>query len=216
MSADFLYKLSYYLLPLLTAITLHEAAHAYMAYRFGDSTAKMLGRLSLNPIKHIDPIGTVLLPLVLVLSGVGFVFGWAKPVPVNTRNLRDYKKAMFWVAAAGPLSNLVMAVLWLWIGNIAAFGLMGDQVSAFLAQSAEVGVVINLGLMIFNLVPILPLDGGRMLHVFLPPKQSYEFSKIEPYGIWIVLGLSYVGILWVILSPILLFFYQLIHFLSFA
>ena len=196
---NIIYMLAVNAIPLLTAITLHEAAHGYAARVFGDRTAEMLGRISLNPIKHIDPIGTLAVPALTLAIG-GFFFGWAKPVPVNFNNLRNPKTDMIWVAAAGPASNLVMAIGW-------ALILKFNDIPAIVAI-ARAGVAWNVGLMVLNLLPILPLDGGRILAGLLPGPLSYKYSRLEPYGMFIVLGLAIAGVLGVILSPLYRIAYQ--------
>ena len=168
---NIIYMLAVNAIPLLTAITLHEAAHGYAARVFGDRTAEMLGRISLNPIKHIDWVGTVAVPALTLAVG-GFFFGWAKPVPVNADNLRNPKTDMIWVAAAGPASNLVMAIGW-------AIILKFNDIPAIDAIS-RAGVAWNVGLMVLNLLPILPLDGGRILAGLLPGPLSYKYSRLEP------------------------------------
>ena len=190
---DIIYKIAVNAIPLLLAITLHEAAHGYAARVFGDRTAEMLGRISLNPIKHIDWIGTVAVPALTLAVG-GFFFGWAKPVPVNTNNLRNPKRDMIWVAAAGPAANLVMAMGW-------AIILKLNDMPA-LDAIARAGVAWNVGLMVLNLLPILPLDGGRIVAGLLPRQLSNTYSRMEPYGMFIVLGLAVAGILGTILSPL--------------
>ena len=196
---NIIYMLAVNAIPLLTAITLHEAAHGYAARLFGDRTAEMMGRISLNPIKHIDWVGTVVVPALTLAVG-GFFFGWAKPVPVNAANLRNPKTDMIWVAAAGPASNLVMAIGW-------AILLKFNVNSAINAISVA-GIAWNVGLMVLNLLPILPLDGGRILAGLLPGPLSYKYSRLEPYGMFIVLGLSFAGLLGVILSPLRSLSYQ--------
>jgi Zn-dependent protease len=196
---NIIYMLAVNAIPLLTAITLHEAAHGYVARMFGDRTAEMLGRISLNPIKHIDPIGTLLVPALTLAIG-GFFFGWAKPVPVNFNNLRNPKRDMIWVAAAGPASNLVMAIGWAVILRV--------NDTAAIDAIAMAGVAWNVGLMVLNLLPILPLDGGRIVAGLLPGPLSYKFSRLEPYGMFIVLGLAVAGVLGVILSPLYRVSYQ--------
>ena len=190
---DIIYKIAVNAIPLLLAITLHEAAHGYAARVFGDRTAEMLGRISLNPIKHIDWVGTVAVPAVTLAVG-GFFFGWAKPVPVNFNNLRNPKRDMIWVAAAGPAANLVMAIGW-------AIILKVNDMPAIDAI-ARAGVAWNVGLMVLNLLPILPLDGGRIVAGLLPRQLSNTYSRMEPYGLFIVLGLAIAGILGTILSPL--------------
>lgn len=198
---NFIYVLAVNAIPFLLAITLHEAAHGYAARVFGDRTAEMLGRITLNPIKHIDWIGTVAIPTVTLLIG-GFFFGWAKPVPVNTNNLRNPKIDMIWVAAAGPAANLVMAVAWALIYKFID--------TPAIQAIARAGMAWNIGLMVLNLLPILPLDGGRIVAGLLPGPLSYKFSRLEPYGLFIVLGLAVAGVLSVILSPLYKVGYQLL------
>ena len=190
---DIIYKIAVNAIPLLLAITLHEAAHGYAARMFGDRTAEMLGRITLNPVKHIDWIGTVAVPALTLAIG-GFFFGWAKPVPVNFNNLRNPKRDMIWVAAAGPAANLVMAIGW-------AIILKFSDIPAIAAIS-RAGVAWNVGLMVLNLLPILPLDGGRIVAGLLPRQLSNTYSRMEPYGLFIVLGLAVAGILGTILSPL--------------
>ncbi len=180
-------------LPLVFAITVHEAAHAYAARHFGDDTAWKLGRVTLNPASHIDPIGTVLMPLLLyfVTSGA-FMFGYAKPVPVNFGRLHNPKRDMIWVALAGPGSNLVQALLW----GIAFYLLQGLGVEEdFLYKMCGAGLQVNLILFVLNLFPLPPLDGGRIMVGLLPMRQAITFSRIEPYGFFIVIGLLYLQIL---------------------
>jgi Zn-dependent protease len=192
---QFIYVLAVNAIPFLLAITLHEAAHGYAAKQFGDRTAEMLGRLSLNPIRHIDWIGTVALPAFLILIKSWFLFGWAKPVPVNTRNLRNPKSDMIWVAAAGPAANLVMLIAWLVVARLTD--------SQAIDAIASAGVFWNVMMFTFNLLPILPLDGGRIVAGLLPGPLSYKFSRLEPYGFFIVLGLAMIpGLLPSILLPI--------------
>ncbi len=195
-----------YALPVLFGITLHEAAHGYVARMFGDPTAYQAGRVSLNPIRHIDLMGTIIVPLVLLFStkllgGAGLLFGWAKPVPVDWGRLRNPKRDMLWVALAGPVSNLVMAVIW-------ALGLRfladsGASQGAFWAQMTVAGIQINLVLMALNLLPIPPLDGGRIVFSLLPGRLAWQYSKIEPYGLMIIVVLMISGVLWTFLQPLL-------------
>lgn len=179
-------------LPVLFSITVHEAAHGYAARHFGDHTASMLGRITLNPLKHIDPVGTILMPLMLYFATSGaFLFGYAKPVPVNFANLRHPKRDMIWVALAGPLSNLLQALLWLALFIV----LMGLGIEErFFIEMARAGVLVNLVMWAFNLFPLPPLDGGRILVGLLPYRLAYPISRVEPYGFFIVLALVLTGI----------------------
>ncbi len=200
MDASIIQKITVYAIPLIFAITLHEAAHAYAARFFGDSTAYMLGRMTLNPIKHIDPVWTILVPIVTLLVSP-FVFGAAKPVPVNFGALRNPKRDMIWVAAAGPFANLIMMVMWAIIGKIAiSVGASGPVY--FLALVAEAGIFVNALLMVFNLFPLLPLDGGRILTGLLPNKMAYAFSRTEPYGMFILIALIVTGVLGKFMWPL--------------
>lgn len=197
-----------YALPVIFAITMHEAAHGYIAKHFGDFTAYNEGRISLNPIRHIDLVGTIVVPLILfVLSkltiGAGFLFGWAKPVPVNFSNLRQPKRDMLWVAAAGPGANLLMALFWALMMKLAI--LMSENSFATpLALMGEAGIEINLVLMALNLLPLPPLDGGRMAVSLLPHGIAYQFAKIEPYGFMILLALLFSGALEAVIGPVIL------------
>ncbi len=195
--------LTLYAFPVLLAITLHEAAHGYVAKLFGDPTASLAGRVSLNPIRHIDPIGTIAVPVgILAMSslfGGGFLFGWAKPVPVDFGRLRRPKQDMLWVALAGPAANLFMAILW-----TICLRLLFDagERGGFWFEMARVGIHINLVLMALNLLPILPLDGGRMLFSLLPNRLAWQYGRIEPYGLLIVIGLLATGVLSAVLNPL--------------
>lgn len=194
-------RFTVWVLPVLFAITVHEVAHGWVAKQLGDKTAQMMGRLTLNPIKHIDPVGTILVPGFLLLVG-GFVFGWAKPVPITWENLRNPRRDVALVAIAGPLSNFIMAILWALVMKIGlVFSQSVDSWLFFLVLMGSAGVTINLILMVLNLLPILPLDGGRVLSALLPGPLSYKFSKLEPYGLFIILGLLFFGGLSWLLSP---------------
>lgn len=182
-------KLLVYLVPMVYAIVLHEVAHGWVAKQLGDPTAFMLGRLSLNPIKHVDWLGTIIVPLVLALLPMGFIFGWAKPVPVNPRSLNHPKRDMLWVALAGPAANLLMALAWALSLQLVLQQWLPADFNQYLGMMALAGVFINIGLMCFNLLPLLPLDGGRVVASLLPNKLEYTFSRIEPYGFWILVVL---------------------------
>jgi len=197
-----LIKILVYAIPVIFAITLHEAAHGYVAKHFGDKTAWMLGRVSLNPIRHIDILGTIVLPLVTVMLS-GFMFGWAKPVPVNFQNLRDPKRDSLWVAAAGPGSNIAQALVWATVALLLAqvvspTGLAGG----FWLAVAEAGVQVNVVFAILNLFPLLPLDGGRILTSLLPDKLAYQYSRTEPFGMLILIVLIVTGALNYVLGPL--------------
>jgi Zn-dependent protease len=199
-------KIAVWLLPVLFAITIHEAAHGWMANRLGDATARMLGRITLNPLKHIDPVGTVLLPLMLVLLQTGFLFGWAKPVPVTWRNLKNPKRDMGLVAMAGPGINLIMALIWaLLVKAGIEIAAISQWVAIPLIYMGSAGVLINVVLMVLNLMPILPLDGGRVLVSLLPPRYAIGLSQLEPYGMVLVILLLVTGVLWRVMSPIINF-----------
>ena len=217
--AQLIQNIAIYALPVLFAITVHEAAHGYAARHFGDNTAWQLGRVTLNPLKHIDPFGTILLPLILVGIGSPIILGAAKPVPVRFGNLRNPKRDMIWVALAGPASNLVQALLWLALFIV----LIGVGVEErFFLQMAKGGVLVNLVMWAFNLFPLPPLDGGRILVGLLPYRSAATLSRVEPYGFFIVLALvlsGIVGTYWLrplmdasnqvlvwLLQPLILFF----------
>jgi len=188
-----------WILPVVFAITAHEAAHGWAARKRGDSTAFLLGRLTLNPLKHIDWLGTVILPCLLLVTGTGFIFGWAKPVPVDTRNFKRPLQDMAFVALAGPLSNLFMALAWALLARVGV--MIGiEAVSLPLIYSGVAGISINLVLFLINLLPIPPLDGSRVLTGLLPARMAWQFAKIEPYGFYILLALLYFNVLNVVLA----------------
>ena len=187
-------------IPIIFAITVHEAAHGYAARYFGDMTAHYLGRISLNPLKHIDPVGTIILPALTVMLG-GILFGWAKPVPVNFNNLRNPKKNMLWVALAGPFSNLLMAIFWTFL--FARLQFFPDNSIFFLSAMALAGIQINLILMVLNMLPIPPLDGGRVAVSLLPYPWSSYVENLERYGLFIIIFLLFSGVLGNILFPLI-------------
>lgn len=187
-------------IPILFAITLHEAAHGYVARHFGDMTAYQQGRISLNPMRHIDPVGTVLLPLLTLVLG-GVLFGWAKPVPVNFGALRNPKKDMLWVAIAGPASNLAMALGWALLFKISS-SFPDNYFAEPLMGMAVIGIKINVVLLVLNLLPLPPLDGGRVAVSLLPHRQAYQLSRIEPYGMFILIFMAITPVLGWVLFPL--------------
>jgi len=204
-------KVAVWALPVLFAITLHEVAHGWVASKLGDQTARMLGRLTLNPFKHIDPLGTIVVPLAL-LALSGFVFGWAKAVPVDTRNFKNPKRDMAWVALAGPVSNLLMALIWALIAKIGLYVSVYDQMlGQFLIYSGVAGITINLILMLLNLLPIPPLDGSRVLSAVLPSRLGWQYNRLEPFGFFIIVGLMFLGVLNVILMGPFVAIQQLLY-----
>ncbi|MFN3715650.1 MAG: site-2 protease family protein [Thiobacillus sp.] len=207
MELTLIQKIAVFALPVIFAITLHEAAHGYVARHFGDMTAAAQGRITANPIRHIDLVGTILVPLgILIMSklfGAGAIlFGWAKPVPVNFANLRRPKQDMLWVAAAGPGMNLIMALFWAIIIQ-AGHALGSSFATAPMMLMGAAGVFINVILMALNLLPLPPLDGGRIAVSLLPMKQAIQLSRIEPYGFFILLGLLFTGVLGIVLRPLI-------------
>ena len=195
-------KVIVWAIPVLFAITVHEVAHGWVASRLGDQTARSMGRLTLNPIKHIDPIGTVVLPMVLLYIG-GFIFGWAKPVPVNWQNLGHPRRDMALVAAAGPCANLVMLVLWALLAKLLV---MVTQNPVWITQlvfiMCSIGITINIVLMVLNLFPVLPLDGGRIMTSLLPARLALAYSRLEPFGLLLLVLLLVTGVLGNILGPV--------------
>ena len=191
-TANIIQNILIYALPVLLAITVHEAAHGYAARHFGDNTAYVMGRVTLNPLKHIDPIGTILMPLLLIFAGSPFLFGYAKPVPVQFGRLNNPKRDMIWVALAGPASNLFMAFIW----GVLFYVLKAADVSEpFFIKMMQGGILVNAVMFAFNLFPLPPLDGGRILVGLLPYKQAELVSRIEPWGFFIVMGLVITGVI---------------------
>ncbi len=194
-------KIIIFAVPIIFAITVHEVAHGWVASKLGDQTAKILGRLTLNPIKHMDPIGTVLLPLLMILT-MGIAFGWAKPVPIDWRNLRHPRRDMALVAAAGPLANLFMLIIWILFLMLAS-GLaeLASHMIPLLVAMAEVGIIINIVLIVLNLIPLPPLDGSRIVAAFLSPSMALKYHKLERWGLLILVALLFTGVLSKILEP---------------
>lgn len=207
MELSLIQKIVIYALPVIFAITVHEAAHGYAARYFGDLTAHHAGRITLNPLKHIDPFGTILLPALTIMLG-GILFGWAKPVPVNFGRLRNPKQDMLWVAAAGPASNFVMAVFWAFVIKFSAD--MPEMFAVPMALMGKAGVGINIVLMVLNLLPLPPLDGGRIAVSLLPQNLARPFAQLERYGFIILIILLFTGILGKILGPLIALVYGLI------
>jgi len=195
-----------YALPVLFAITLHEAAHGYVARHFGDMTAHAQGRISLNPVRHIDLVGTIIVPLLMLfattsLGGTGILFGWAKPVPVNYSALRKPRQHMAWVAAAGPGANLAMALLWALLLKLSVL-LPASGLSQPLSLMSQAGIIVNLVFMFLNLLPILPLDGGRILASLLPSRAAWQYARLEPWGLPLLLLLLVTNVLSFVLEPL--------------
>jgi Zn-dependent protease len=211
--ASLVSTIAIYALPVIFAITLHEAAHGYTAKYFGDTTAFVLGRVSLNPARHIDLLGTVIVPLAILLltsfGGRGMLFGWAKPVPVNYHALRNPRRHMMWVAAAGPAANLAMALAWALVGKLALI-VPQNYFSEPLFLIGRAGVEVNVVLMLLNLLPLLPLDGGRIVASLLPPRMSSSYARLEPWGFPILLALLFTNVLGVVLTPMVFGSMQLI------
>jgi len=215
MEFNLVQTIAIYAIPVIFAITLHEAAHGYVARHFGDLTAWRLGRISLNPVRHIDLVGTIVVPLVILVTsklfgGAGILFGWAKPVPVDFHALRSPKRDMLWVAAAGPAANLVMALGWAMVMKVA----ITVQPNAFTLPAslmADAGIIVNLVLMVLNLLPILPLDGGRIAFSLLPDRLAQRYAGLERFGFPILLLLLFTNVLGTILSPMVLVSKELIE-----
>lgn len=192
-----------FVIPVIFAVTLHEVAHGWIASQLGDQTAKSMGRLTLNPIKHIDPVGTIVVPVIMFYVS-GFIFGWAKPVPVNWRNLGCPRRDMALVAIAGPAANFLMLLFWAILANVIVwFGSDPNYLTQLIFIMCGIGITINIILMILNLFPLLPLDGGRILIAMLPRNLAITFSRLEPYGLIILVLLLVSGILWKILMPVI-------------
>ena len=204
MELTLIQKIAVFALPVIFAITLHEAAHGYAARHFGDPTAWQMGRISLNPIRHIDLVGTIIIPIaILLFSGGTFLFGYAKPVPVDFSRLRNPKKDMFWVAAAGPGANLFMALCWAFVLKL-AWLLPSSEFTLPLSEMGKVGIIVNCVLMVLNLLPLPPLDGGRIAVSLLPHDLAWKFAQIERWGFPILLLLLFTGILGAVMNPLVL------------
>jgi Zn-dependent protease len=199
-------------LPVILAITLHEAAHGYVAKKYGDLTAYAQGRVTLNPLRHIDPMGTVIVPLLLLAVSSPYLFGWAKPVPVNFGNLRHPKRDMLWVAAAGPGANLLMAFLWALVFKL-GLAIPESNFSEPMLLMGQAGILINVILLVLNLLPLPPLDGGRIAVSLLPQRIAYRFAQIEPYGFIILLVLLFTGVLGAVIGPFILITIRLVAWL---
>jgi Zn-dependent protease len=198
--ASFLFRVSVAAIPVIFAITVHEVAHGWVAKAFGDRTAELQGRLTLNPIKHIDPVGTVLVPVIMLLLPGNFLFGWAKPVPVDSRNMRSPRSNMVWVSAAGPAANLLMAIFWAFLMMLSQNLDLGVA-SQWIGAMAAIGIFINILLAVFNLLPIPPLDGGQLLiNLLRRGPVSSMLESVAPWGLFIVLGLLVTGVLFRLLS----------------
>ena len=219
---NFLYGLSVWAIPLVLCMVIHELAHGYIAMKLGDKTALRAGRLTLNPSAHIDPIGSIVLPLVLVLSSSPVLFGWAKPVPVNFNALNNPKRDMGLVAAAGPVSNILLAIIFVFLGRIVLEIVpVSSPLFMWLRDNIMNGILFSLVLAVFNLLPILPLDGGRILVSLLPKKLAYQYQQTESYGMYILLGLMFlpfvlgVNIIGLFIGSILPYLYKFIMWLAF-
>jgi len=211
MQLTLIQTISMWILPILFAVTVHEAAHGYMAYLLGDKTASVLGRLTLNPIKHIDILGTIVLPIALLVLNTGVILGWAKPVPVNFHNFNKPRRDMALVALAGPFSNFAMAIIWAAIAKMGAVLLVLNIPGALaICSMGDAGIMINLMLMVLNLLPIPPLDGSHIVAGLLPRVAAINYERIAPFGFIIILVLLYLGVISMIMLPVIQFFYGLI------
>lgn len=207
-------KIAVSAIPVIFAITLHEVAHGWVASWFGDQTARLSGRLSLNPIHHIDPIGTILVPL-LMLATTGFMFGWAKPVPIDARNMNNPRRDVALVALAGPVANFAMAIFWgliIWL-SVALHKTGNAWMGSPLFYMGQMGIMVNIVLAALNLLPLPPLDGGRVLISLLPPRLGYQLSLIEPYSFFILILLLVTGVLSYILGPLIYFLFSIMRYL---
>jgi Zn-dependent protease len=206
----FIQRLAISIIPLLFAITLHEVAHGWVASKLGDKTAQILGRLTLNPLKHIDLVGTIVVPITLFFLG-GFIFGWAKPVPVNSRNFHHMRRDLMLVAIAGPLANFLMAIFWAFIAKLGIVLFAKGIASGIpITYMGQMGMAINLQLMILNLIPIPPLDGSRVLSTLLPPAIAYHYERLEPYSLLILIVLIATPMLAWIMTPSLMILWRLL------
>ncbi|MEI8054511.1 MAG: site-2 protease family protein [bacterium] len=211
MQLTLIQTISIWVLPILFAVTVHEAAHGYAAYLLGDKTASVLGRLTLNPVRHIDVFGTIIVPITLLLLNIGVILGWAKPVPINTHNFNNPRRDMALVALAGPSSNFIMAIVWAVITKGSVILLVYNFPGAMAVQlMGEAGISINLMLMILNLLPIPPLDGSHIVSGLLPKVVAAHYERIAPYGFFILLALLYFGVIDFIAVPAIQFLHGLI------
>lgn len=214
-NVEFIKHLAVWTIPVLYAITLHEAAHGWTAKKLGDNTAFMLGRISTNPFKHIDPVGTVLVPILLLFLG-GFIFGWAKPVPINDHSFKNPKRDLAIVAIAGPIANILMAIFWTYMIKLSFyFKGLGYEHYVILEAMGNAGMIINIVLAMFNLLPIPPLDGSKIIYSVISRRSYFFYSKLEPYGFLIIVGLIVSGILGEVLGPMIKTCYSLIYDLVF-